>query len=166
MWAPFLIRSLSIDCASAMNQLTELLAVDAAHIPYAVCGAWAVGLHGCPRVTWDLDLLILEEDGQRVLNAVEPLGYIHTAAPRFFNTGAEKELRVQRVSKAQEKEFLTLDLLMVTPILRPAWETRRIFAYEGKTIWVVSPEGLKHMKLLANREKDRMDLRNLGLLDA
>ena len=44
-------------------------------IDYAVCGGLAMAIHGLPRATVDIDLLIRPEDEERVYAAVEPLGF-------------------------------------------------------------------------------------------
>ena len=36
-----------------------ITALEHAEIDYAVCGGIAVAIHGCPRVTNDLDLLVI-----------------------------------------------------------------------------------------------------------
>jgi hypothetical protein len=41
-------------------------ALNDAGIDYAVCGGWAMAIHGLPRATIDIDLLILGDDLERV----------------------------------------------------------------------------------------------------
>jgi hypothetical protein len=45
-------------------------ALDAAGVPYALCGGIAVTIHGHVRATKDIDLLILPEDRTRALASV------------------------------------------------------------------------------------------------
>ena len=45
-------------------------------IEYAVCGGMALAVHGHPRFTEDLDLLIRSSDLERVKDAVANLGFV------------------------------------------------------------------------------------------
>jgi hypothetical protein len=38
--------------------VTLVAALDGAHVPYAVCGGLAMAIHGLPRATVDVDLLV------------------------------------------------------------------------------------------------------------
>ena len=42
-------------------------ALNDAGIDYAVCGGWAMAIHGLPRATMDIDLLVLADDLDRIL---------------------------------------------------------------------------------------------------
>ena len=50
-------------------------ALNEAGIEYAVCGGWAMAIHGHPRATKDIDLLILTDDVSRVLPLVREQGF-------------------------------------------------------------------------------------------
>ncbi len=132
-------------------------------VPYALCGGLAVGLYGYVRATEDLDFLIRSEDQDRVMQAAGSCGYIHDSGTIPFNQGKPEFQELRRVSKVEGKDFLTLGLLIVTPMLEPAWESRREVEWEGRNLSVVSLQGLAHMKRLAGRPKDRLDLLELGL---
>ena len=60
-----------------MDLVAELRAVartlEEAGVPYAVCGGLAVTLHGATRATKDIDLLVREEDVERIAD-LERLG--------------------------------------------------------------------------------------------
>ena len=51
-----------------------------------------------------------------------------------------------------------VDFLFAAESLRPAWEGREAFSWEGRTVTVVSREGLAGMKELAGRPQDLADL--------
>src|SRR5207249_807005 len=53
-------------------------------VEYAVCGGLAMAIHGKPRATIDIDLLIQSGDEERVYGAVEPLGFRIKAKPMDF----------------------------------------------------------------------------------
>ncbi|HEY1053227.1 MAG TPA: DUF6036 family nucleotidyltransferase [Prosthecobacter sp.] len=146
----------------------ELLAVvdalEGQRIEYAVCGGLAVGMHGYPRMTFDLDLLIQEQDVRRFETAVGGLGFDVVAGTFAFKRGTPQETRFWRVSKHDGHEHLVLDAMLVTPVLLPVWESRTHLTFEGRAVHVVSREGLSIMKLLSGRAKDLADLQNLGML--
>jgi hypothetical protein len=62
----------------AQDDYKELLALFNAHeVSYILVGAYALAFHGAPRYTGDLDLLVRpdEENGQRILGALEAFGF-------------------------------------------------------------------------------------------
>jgi hypothetical protein len=151
-----------------MNLSHELLAIvqalEAEGMPYAICGGFAVMLHGYPRATHDLDLLVQESDLARVTNVVATLGFDLAAGTFSFKRGTPEETRFWRVSKIEADDHLVLDVLLVTPVIEEAWRSREQIAWQGHSVWVVSRDGLKTMKLLAGRAKDLADLQALGIL--
>ncbi len=84
-----------------MNLREELDAVLAAirdcGIDYAICGGMALAVHGHPRFTEDLDLLIQEEDLDQVKAAVAPLGFQIETGWLTFGVGTESETRLYRL---------------------------------------------------------------------
>ena len=141
-------------------------ALEAQGIPYAVCGGYAVMLHGYPRMTYDIDFLTTEEELPKFEQAVRPLGFtIVSNKNRFaFKRGTPEETRFWRVLKVDGTDHLTLDVLLVTPIIEEAWRTRCRISKGGREQWVVSLEGLAIMKKLAGRTKDLLDLQKLGII--
>src|SRR5436190_23461211 len=103
------------------KSITE--ALNAAGIEYAVCGGWAMAIHGLPRATIDIDLLVLADDLARILKAANELGYDVEGLPLHF------DVEIRRVSKIvpELKQIITLDLLLVTDAIKDVWETRKQF---------------------------------------
>lgn len=127
-------------------------------IAYAVCGAVSLAIHGHPRATKDLDLLVPEQaraDAERVLAA---LGYTLKAAPMRFRS----QIEVQRVSRIEGDELFTVDLIIASGPLDEVWETRTTVRWRDAELAVVSREGLVAMKRLAGRPQDLADLHSLG----
>jgi hypothetical protein len=150
-----------------MNLYEELrgliVALSEGGVEYGVCGGIALALHGLPRATRDIDILIQKRDLQRALAVVALLGFDTPARPMVFKRGEPDQIEVQRVSKLGAREPLSLDLLLVAPILEPVWESRQDFDWEGVTITAVSATGLAIMKRLAGRPQDLADLHRLGM---
>jgi hypothetical protein len=53
-------------------------------------------------------------------------------------------------------------LLSVFPVFSTVWQTRQRFEWQGRSVIVVSREGLITMKRLAARPQDLADLENLN----
>lgn len=148
-----------------MNLKTELLGVARAlhrtEIPYALCGGLAVVVHGYPRLTRDIDLLVQEGDLDRARKALGKVGFTIPGGLIPFDVGKEHERRVFRLSKRIDDELLTLDLVLVPQFLQDVWEDREAYEVESVPIEVVSREGLLRMKRIAARPQDLSDIENL-----
>lgn len=126
-------------------------------IEYALCGGLAVGVHGFPRATVDIDLLIRPESEEAVYDAVASLGFSYKANP--MNFGA---ISIRRVSKIDDDgEVLMLDLLLVTPSFEPVWESREQHDWLGRRLPVVSKQGLIALKRGRSSKLDLADIEKL-----
>ena len=144
------------------EETTALLAALESHgIPYAVAGALALAIHGVPRATTDIDLLVRREDAEAAQRVAGARGFGVEALPMRFGDGLE----VRRSSKVEANDMLTLDLLLVNENLEPVWAGRERVSTEGGEVWVVSRAGLIDMKAWAAREQDLADIRRLRELD-
>jgi hypothetical protein len=130
-------------------------------VPYAVAGALALAIHGVPRATTDIDLLVRRDDVEATLEVARARGFRVQALPMRFSDGLE----VRRSSKVDATVMLTLDLLLVNENLEPVWASRERVATERGDVWVVSRQGLIEMKAWAGREQDLADIRRLRELD-
>ena len=126
-------------------------------IEYALCGGLAVGVHGFPRATVDIDLLIPARSEEAVYEAVAPLGFTYKANPMEFG-----DTSIRRVSKIDEDgEVLMLDLLLVTPRFEPVWESRERHEWLGRELVVVSKQGLIALKRGRSSKLDLADIEKL-----
>lgn len=148
-----------------MNLVDELHAIAGAlrnaKIPYAVCGGIAVTIYGATRTTKDIDVLIEREDVPRALDAVRALGYVFAALPMTFDAGTERERHVQRVSKLEGDDHLTLDLIIADHAFAGMLEDRIEIDLPEGVLEVVSIEALLRMKRLAGRPQDHADIERL-----
>ena len=100
---------------SIQAELQALAArLHAEEVPYALCGALALAVHGYPRATLDIDLLALNGSGERILQCGRASGFTLEAAPMQFVGGT---VRIRRLSKAVpgNEDVLMLDVLSLTP---------------------------------------------------
>lgn len=142
------------------EQLDAVLSsLDANQIEYAVRGGLAMAVHGYPRATVDIDLLVQPDDETRIYSAVEPLGFRLHARPMHFEDGAVEIRRVRKIDA--DGEPLMLDLLFVTPAIEDTWQSRRTVTWRGRPIAVVSPEGLIALKLRRSSKQDLADIERL-----
>ncbi len=138
--------------------------LEAARLNYAVCGGLAVAIHGLTRTTKDIDLLIERADLEAILEIVRKCGFILEGGILPMGAGEPFPRDIFRISKVIGKELLTLDLLIVNPLLQQAFEAREYYEWLGVRLQAVSPAGLYVMKKLAGRTQDIADLQRLGLL--
>jgi hypothetical protein len=130
-------------------------------VPYAIAGALALAIHGVPRATTDIDLLVRPEDVDAILRVARVRGFHVQALPMRFSDGFE----VRRSTRLDAPDMLTLDLLLVNENLESVWASRERVATERGGVWVVSRHGLIDMKAWAGREQDLADIRRLQELD-
>jgi hypothetical protein len=149
-----------------MNLKDELLLiVDSlrnACVDYALCGGIAVAMHGFPRATRDIDMLIREQDLDHAQQALAKVGYDLTSGIIPFDTSQPTARRIFRVTKVEGGDFLTLDLILVSPFLEDVWLSREQHVVDGRLLQVISRAGLIKMKRVAGRPQDLADLAQLG----
>ena len=128
-------------------------------VKYVVIGGVAAVVHGVPRATFDLDLLIeaTPVNATRLLRAFEDAGLMTatlTTAERLLSN----EITIFR-------DWLQVDVQTLTPGLRfaTAWKNRRIVRTNGVTIPLASRNDLIRSKRAAGRLVDLEDVRLLTL---
>lgn len=151
-----------MDLIQELKTLSRTL--DIACIDYALCGGLAVAIYAKPRATLDIDIMIDPLFLEKARNSAEGLGYNLNAAPMIFKDGAVKIYRLTKVD-AGTGDFLVLDILLVTPETKKAWDSRITVEWEGAPLHVVSPGGLILLKSLRNSGQDQDDIAYLEGLE-
>ena len=100
-------------------------ALNSAAIDYAVCGGWAMAIHGFLRATTDIDLLILSDDLDKVREIAKGQGFDIEGPPLNFDGGKTKS-RISKINR-ESKALITLDMLLVTNALTDVWANGRGF---------------------------------------
>lgn len=139
-------------------------ALETAGVPFALCGGLALAVYGRPRATVDIDLLVPRDSVGAAFLALSPLGFDIPALPMEFCGGSVEIRRVSKVD-AEAEDLLSVDLLIVTSALSAVWDSRRMVAWEGSRLPVVSPEGLIHLKKLRGSGQDQDDIEALREID-
>lgn len=148
-----------------MDLTEEFLAlIDALNrdgVEYGVCGGIALAIHGYPRFTKDIDVLVRPQDLDRIVKVAATRGFIVAANPLRFDVGTSKEREVRRISKIEGEDVMTLDLLLARGVLEDAWNDREVFEWEERVVQAVSAQALIKMKKIAGRDQDLLDVRRL-----
>jgi len=122
-------------------------ALEAGAVDYALCGGVALAIHGVPRATQDIDLLVRPEDLARLREIARTCGFVLESFPMDFASG----ITIQRFTKLIDGHPLMLDALLVGGSLDGAWKDRQSAEIEGGRMVVVSRESLIALKLAAGR---------------
>ena len=143
--------------ATLLDELSNIIsALNENEIEYAVCGGLALTIHGFPRATFDIDVLIRPESLEKAYEIAARFEYDIRELDMSFK---ERAVEIRRVSKIDEDgEVLPLDFLLVTQHVKDVWETREKLIWQNRELWIVSRDGLIKMKKLAGRAKDLIDV--------
>lgn len=126
-------------------------------VRYLVIGGIAAILHGVPRATFDLDILIEanEANAERLLAALRSAGF---ATATMIDT---KGLLAKEITIFRDR--VRLDVQTSTPGIRfeDAWERRVMMEFRGQSFPVLSRADLIASKRAAGRTRDLEDVRLL-----
>ncbi len=152
---------MAFDLIAELEALVD--AFEREHVEYAVCGGLALAMHGYPRATMDIDVLVPASQLAEAMRIVRSLGFDVPARKMTFGLQAGTPREVQRISKLDPTtgELLPVDLLVVAPDLEEVWNTRMPTRSGTRKLVIVSREGLATMKRIAGRPKDLLDLAQL-----
>jgi len=143
-----------------LNRLQDVFASFQRHkVRYVVIGGIAAVLHGVPRATFDLDILIdaTQKNAQKLLDA------LMEAKLGTASLITAEELLAHEITIFQDR--VRIDVQTLTPGLEfaDAWHNREIMDYQGQEFIVVSKSDLIASKKAAGREVDLEDVRLLTL---
>ncbi len=143
-----------------LNRLQDVFRSFQQHdVKYVVIGGIAAILHGVPRATFDLDILIeaTPENTRRLLDALLDAG-LGTAALTNVDDLLANEITIFR-------DRVRLDVQTSTPGISfaNAWQHRKTVTYQGQAFFILSKEDLVASKRAAGRDVDLEDVRLLEL---
>ena len=143
-----------------LNRLQDVFVSFQKHeVRYVTLGGIAAVLHGVPRATFDLDILIeaKPDNAQRLLDALLEAG-LGTASLISADELLAHEITVF-------KDRVRIDVQTTTPGLsfEEAWKNRERMEYQGQAFYVVSRDDLIASKRAAGRAVDLEDVRLLEL---
>ena len=143
-----------------LNRLRDVFASFQSHdVRYVVIGGIAAVLHGVPRATFDLDILIeaTQPNAERLLQALRAAGF-----------GTADLIEAQGLLANEITVFndrVRIDVQTSTPGLAfaDAWNHRETMAYQGQEFYVASRQDVIASKRAAGRRKDLEDVQVLEL---
>ena len=128
------------------------------HVDYLLVGAYAVGLHGYPRATVDLDVWVNPTPGNapHVISALREFGFdTPTIEPQLF-------INPRSIVRFGVPPFRIEIMTAIDGVTySECWNNRETFDMDGVAVPVISLADLKTNKLAAGRHKDLNDLENL-----
>ncbi len=141
-------------------------------IKYIVVGGLAVNLHGIPRLTYDVDLLVKmsDENLRALLEFFEELGYKPKMPVNIFDF-FDSEKRNDWIKNKNMKAFCLvsdkapikeIDIILNTPIDYNSAEDNVVFydLYDTK-VATIGIDDLIKMKNESARKQDKMDVEHL-----
>ena len=112
--------------ATLLQEFTEFVAtLNRRRLAYAVCGGWAMTIHGCPRATMDIDVMVLPDDLAQAWQVALDLGYSVEGLPLNFHDGAVEIKRISKID-GETKILFTIDFLLVTEATQQIWRDRAV----------------------------------------
>jgi predicted nucleotidyltransferase len=128
------------------------------HVEYLLIGGYAVGYHGYPRATADMDIWIAADLGnaQKVMAALNEFGFGDTGMTADLFTKPDQIVRMGNTP---------LRIEIVTTIsgvnFAESYRERVVDEIDGVAVSVISREHLETNKRASGRLKDLADLDNL-----
>ncbi len=143
-----------------LNRLQDVFRSFQQHdVKYVVIGGIASILHGVPRATFDLDILIeaTPDNTRRLLDALLDAG-LGTAALTTVDDILANEITIFR-------DRVRLDVQTSTPGVSfdDAWRNRKTVIYQDQEFFILSKSDLIASKRAAGRDVDMEDVRLLEL---
>jgi hypothetical protein len=144
--------------------LDALAVVERLNLRYAVMGGFAVRSWGIPRPTYDADLAVAGDpaDLRRLLDALEKAGF---DVPQEYRAGFLDTLAGMqkiKVTRFEVGAVWSVDIFLAHGgLLASALGRRRSRTVEGHGIWVMAPEDVILLKLIAFRRKDQLDVEEM-----
>lgn len=144
-----------------LNRLQNVFASFQSHdVRYMVIGGIAAVLHGVPRATFDLDILIeaTAPNAERLLQALREAG--------FGTADLTDEQGILANEITVFNDLVRIDVLTSTPgiTFHDAWSRRETMDYQGQKFYVASRRDLIASKRAAGRPRDLEDVRILELV--
>lgn len=143
-----------------LNRLRGVFAsLEKNNVRYLVIGGIAAVLHGVPRATFDLDVLIedSEDNAERLLTALEDAG-LATATL----TSADGVLR-NEITVFEDRVRIDVQTQTSGIAFEDARENREVMEYKGQTFYVLSRTDLIASMKTPQRDGARQDIRLIEL---
>jgi predicted nucleotidyltransferase len=157
-----------------MDYLDIFRSLNEQNVDYIIVGGVAATIHGNPRMTFDVDLVVelTDENLENIFDLLKKWGY-ETKIPEDPARFAKQSVRTEWIQEKNmqalnfynhERSVSEIDLLVNVKDYRELNENKTVYEVEDVVLPVASIEDLIDMKKKAGREVDETDIRNLKLL--
>ncbi len=142
----------------------ELLGLLNKHkVKYCIVGAFAVGFHGYPRYTKDIDIFVEPslQNGKKIMLGLKEFGFsfLNLTPEDFSKKGKIVQLGYEPV----RADFITS---IKGCNFNQAWKSRAVGQYGKQKVFFIGAQELIKTKKMTNRAQDRADLKLLkSILD-
>lgn len=116
-----------------------------------------MAVHGYPRATVDIDMLILSDDVQSAIEEAVNIGYDLKAGSILLGKGT---IHIQRVTKIDttDGDTLWINFLLVSEPLKEIWNNRVAMIWQDRDVTVLSKQGLIKLKSIRSSKQDLADI--------
>jgi predicted nucleotidyltransferase len=125
-------------------------------VKYLVIGGYAVGYHGYPRATADIDVWIArtQDNAQKVTSALREFGFSQASEKQFLEPKriirmGRPPFRIEVLTDASGVEFET------------CFASKIVDEIDGVSVNIIALDDLRANKKATGRHKDLADLENL-----
>jgi hypothetical protein len=155
------------DVERALQDFVRLF--DDLEVPYAVMGGLAVRAYGVPRPTYDVDVLLTVTDDQLPLlfDRVEDAGY---TVPEAYRSGWVDRIEGMPLVKFRiyrpDNRSIDVDVFIEqTAYQREIMNRRQRADLSIGPVWVITPEDIVLLKLVAGRSRDMGDIEDVRFME-
>ena len=147
------------DLIVALHEFVEIF--EARGYRYAIMGGLAARVLGIPRPTYDVDftLAVSRDLLPELFDAAENAGYHVPVAYRSGWVDTVAGMPIVKLGMQLGSQGIDIDVFIAESTFQESILARRSkHDIGGKPVWLVSPEDLIVLKVLANRDRDRGDV--------
>jgi predicted nucleotidyltransferase len=147
------------DLYDALRQVVQLL--DELQIPYVVMGGIAARVLGIPRPTHDVDFTLVVDRPVllQLFDRLEALGFTIAESYRKCWIDRVEEMPLVKARMYLDGRGVDVDMFLCESTFQESLISRRQRQnVEGIELWMVTPEDLILLKLLAGRTRDWADV--------
>ena len=150
------------DLVNALQDFVTLF--ESRGYPYAVMGGIAAHVLGIPRPTYDVDFTLAVDRTQlpELFDAAEAAGYHVPVAYRSGWVDTVAEMPIVKLGLQLGPNGIDIDVFIAESSFQHSIiQRRQRQEIAGLHLWMVSPEDLIILKVLANRGRDQSDIQDV-----
>ena len=140
------------------NHFQEFLSLlDAKCVKYLVVGGYAVGFHGYPRYTGDIDIFVAmsPENAEKIVEAFKEFGFPNSTRKEYF-LAADSSIAI---GEPPRRIHVLTGIAAVT--FDECYKNRVYFKTNGLNVPFIGLEALIKTKDALRRDQDTLDLKRL-----